>query len=406
LICCRSAEFVNRLTPYCLSLAMVDQLPPGYTPEDIAAADKLDELGARLRRDTGISYEYDGCLEYSELGDAVSLREKLSQLATAEQHRLLNSVDQSGRTGVVLAAKRGECAVAEVLLNAGAPPSTPDGYGATALHYASSRGHAEFVKLLLRHRCDVDKKDDDGATALHWAVGTEVVDVLLDVEADLSMRARDGKNPVMLASARGDAGAVQALVQRMLKGPEAWRCLDAQDNAGMTAHALASVAGHQDVCELLESLGAIVAAVKSSAEEPPLDALFTAARCGDVGTCERLLKSETIDVETEVGGETALLVAASLGPKGSRTVQALLQARADPNHADPFMQETPLIKVVYSGGDCELLWLLLEAKADASLMEKAGRSAADIASSWGQTDSVLILRAAAAGENLGLGGLD
>merc|ERR1712050_471211 len=98
------------------------------------------------------------------------------------------------------------------------------------------------------------------------------------------------------------------------------------------------------------------------------------------------------DVDADVGGETALLAAA--GAKAGRAVEVLLRARADPNRADAFLKETPLARAVLAGCSCELLWLLLEAKADPLKEDLSGRTAASIAESWGHLQAVEILKAA------------
>jgi len=116
------------------------------------------------------------------------------------------------------------------------------------------------------------------------------------------------------------------------------------------------------------------------------DAFLEAARRGDASACAKFLE-EGIDAEAEIGGETALLLAA--GAACSRAVETLLQGRADPNHADPFMGETPLIRAVLSQSTPEMLWMLLEAKADPTKEDVSSRTAANVAEVWGYNDSAL-----------------
>merc|ERR1711924_97081 len=137
--------------------------------------------------------------------------------------------------------------------------------------------------------------------------------------------------------------------------------LDAQDANGSSAHSLAVAAGHLDA-----------SAAPSSKVICRQDAFFEAARQGDADACARFCR-EGIDLEAEVGGETALLLAANSA--SSKVVKALLSARADPNHADAFLCETPLLRAVLSKSSSELLWMLLEAKADPSKQDLTGRTA-------------------------------
>merc|ERR1712216_228135 len=86
-------------------------------------------------------------------------------------------------------------------------------------------------------------------------------------------------------------------------------------------------------------------------------------------------------------------------------VEALLHGRADPNHADPFLGETPLLRAVLSKSTNEMLWMLLEAKADPTKEDLGWRTPAQLAAAWGNSEAADILKAAAAGE-LRLGAMD
>lgn len=335
-------------------------------------------------------------LEASEFGDASSFRERLAQLSGDEKRKLLRSVDQQGCTGLLLFAKKGDAEMVDLMLDAGAIVHDADSTGATALHFAAGRGVPAVVKSMLAWAADVEAKDERNDTPLMWARGGQATELLIEARADVSARNISGQTALMIASRNGDEEKIRVLAQ-LCNGE-----IDACDSQGCSAHAAAIAAGHLEAAELLVSLGAKADGKVASRMIRREDALLEAARRGDAAACADFLR-DGIDVEAEVGGETALLLAA--GATCGRAVEKLLQGRADPNHADPFLGETPLIRAVLGKGTNELLWMLLEAKADPAREDVCGRTAASIAAAWKNSEAADILKAAAAGE-LSLGAMD
>ncbi|CAK0801064.1 unnamed protein product [Prorocentrum cordatum] len=351
----------------------------------------LGSLAQRFEKD-GIDTAFleEPFLEESELGDGESLRARLVTLSPDDRRKFLKTVDQHGRTGLIIAARRGDADLTAVLLDAGANPNECDASGSTALHYAGGRGSAAVVEALLNARADIEKKDDQGETPLLWAGSVRALGLLLRAGADAHARGCRGRTALMLASARGDADSVELLAQ------QAGTDLDLCDDSGTSAHATAVTAGHSAVADLLVRLGAAATpqlAPRIAARE---DALHEAARSGDAGACRSFLAGGDVAVDHEVAGETALLLAAGCG--SAAAVEVLLQHRADPNRADGFLQETPLMRAVLGGCAQEVLWLLLEARADPSLGDLSGRTPLDAAVAWKSHAGAKILQAAAAGQ--------
>jgi ankyrin repeat protein len=360
----------------------------GYVAE--TATQYLDKQGVDPRF---FSEEF---LEASEFGDPSSLRQLLSQLSPDETRELLRKVDQQGCTGLLLFAKRGDAEMVKMLLDAGAIVNDADTSGATALHYAASRGSAATIKLLLEFGAVVEAKDDRSDTPIMWARGAQSTSLLLEAGADANAKNVSGQTALMIASRTGDDSRLEVLAR--LPGVD----LDAVDSQGVSAHAAAVAFEHHDAAELLVSLGAKSEVKQSSRITRCEDAFLEAARCGNADKCADFLR-EGMDIEAEVSGETALLLAA--GAARSRAVEKLLECRSDPNHADAFLGETPLIRAVLSKSSNETLWMLLEAKADPAREDLAGRTAASVAAAWGYSEAADILKAAAAGE-LSLGAMD
>jgi len=70
------------------------------------------------------------------------------------------------QTPIHMAARRGNLAIARVLLDGGADLEARDKKGETPLRRAVNCGHPEFVSLLLAHGADVNARDDAGKSML------------------------------------------------------------------------------------------------------------------------------------------------------------------------------------------------------------------------------------------------
>jgi hypothetical protein len=113
------------------------------------------------------------------------------------------------------AARNGDAAVVQKLLEEGVDVNTKFRYGATALSYACDRGHLEVVKVLLARGADVDVKDTFyGATPLSWAAGpaqarkpqhAEIVGLLLK-------RGAQGKEQALMTAVRGPDAAMLGVI--------------------------------------------------------------------------------------------------------------------------------------------------------------------------------------------------
>ncbi|CAL1166326.1 unnamed protein product [Cladocopium goreaui] len=352
----------------------------------------FDLYEKRLEEENGVRVDLvtQSFLEASELGDADSLRRKLNGLNVDQRRELVHAVDQQGASGLLLAVKGGKKEVAKVLLDFGANPNDADSSGATAGHYASMRGDPGLLKLLLDARCDAGRVDDRQDGLLAWAKGPEVVQLLLDAQADPAQRGVGGQTALMYACERGDFSAARALAM----GGER-QLLSVLSDAGESAWSLAKSNGHQEIVEMLSELGVEAPASQSRLMHRE-EVLWDAAKMGDAQAIRQVTArcdDTPLDVNVqEPGGDTPLLLACGVGFGAAAAVEVLLQARADPNLPDPYMGETPL-----GGSSLKVLMLLLEARADPTLKDLTQRSAADIAESWSYSDAKEVLMAAQEG---------
>src|SRR6266545_4979069 len=114
------------------------------------------------------------------------------------------------------AAMKGDREAVRALLKQGADVSAPHGDGMSALHWAADRGDAALAEMLVYAGANVRAVTRIGQyTPLHLASKTgsaSVVDALLKAGADPAARATTtGVTPLHLAAASGNAEVVKAL---------------------------------------------------------------------------------------------------------------------------------------------------------------------------------------------------
>ncbi len=218
----------------------------------------------------------------------------------------------NGYTPLQVSARRGNRAVAAVLLARGA---TLDLFSAAAL------GDLKSIEGLLREApAGIAATDEYGATALHWAIAsgqTPAAHLLIDHGADVNHPDSKGRAPLLLAATSADPTVSQFLLEN----------------------------------------GATVD-------------LFSAAALGEADRLEALLAANpSLSHAKDVGGWTALHWAARTGQ--SMTGRLLLEHGAPVDARDGFGR-TPLWAAAYEGRHLPLVELLLAAGAEAGVKDMFG----------------------------------
>jgi len=129
----------------------------------------------------------------------------------------VKAANRYGITPLTLAITNADSAMVEMLLQAGADPNTTLPGGETVLMTAARVGTLASVKSLLARGAQVDSKDEKHAqTALMWAAAeghAPVVQMLIEVGADLKARLASGMTPLLFAVREGRSDVVRVLLK-------------------------------------------------------------------------------------------------------------------------------------------------------------------------------------------------
>ena len=248
--------------------------------------------------------------------------------------------------------------VVKVLLKHGASlKSAVTLHDLTPLHLAARHGHAEVVKVLLENEANVTARDKNGLTPLHTASEysrAPVVNLLLDAHADCNATNNDGDTALILACRNGS----HMVVRRLLSNQECqigfirqgrWPALSVSSYFGfykcaqllLENHAdteiqeleigtrlyHAALNGHLELCHLLLQHGANPNTL--FAKNPILP---ESARAGDLEIVKVLIKHGAELNATDSEDQSALQKASMKGDKA--LVAYLLDRGADVYHED------------------------------------------------------------------------
>jgi ankyrin repeat protein len=129
----------------------------------------------------------------------------------------VKAANRYGVTPLSLACTNGDGAMVELLLKAGADPNAALPGGETPLMTAARTGALSSVKALVARGASVNSKDERrGQTALMWAAAeghADVVQALIDADADFGTRVPSGFTPLLFAVREGRIDVVRVLLK-------------------------------------------------------------------------------------------------------------------------------------------------------------------------------------------------
>ncbi|SFC24096.1 hypothetical protein SAMN05216344_11219 [Polaromonas sp. OV174] len=123
----------------------------------------------------------------------------------------VNAVNAKDESPLMLAALKGNLALAEKLIAKGADTNKT---GWTPLHYAASGGQLAIISLLLEHSAYIDAESPNGTTPLMMAAmygTTAAVNLLLREGADPQLKNQQGLSALQFAQRGNRPDAVEAI---------------------------------------------------------------------------------------------------------------------------------------------------------------------------------------------------
>jgi ankyrin repeat protein len=232
----------------------------------------------------------------------------------------------AGDASLVTAAKDGDRAAVQSLVNGQAKRAVAGTEGTAALVWAATRNDLAMADLLLRAGANAKAANEFGATPLYAAAAhpdPAMAEKLLAAGADPNAPLMSGETPLMEASRRGNLATVRVLLSKNAN-PNA-----RESNGGQNALMWAVSQRQSAVVEELIKHGADVQAGSKSGFTP----LMFAAQQGDDDSARILLRAgaKPNDAQPKTGF-TPLMIASAMA--NTKAVDVLLDNGADPNLAD------------------------------------------------------------------------
>ena len=296
-------------------------------------------------------------------GDVVTLR------ALLEQGSDVNARFGDGMTGLHWAARKGDAAIAEVLIGAGADLEATTRIGAhTPLHVASAAGRASVVKGLLLAGANANAMTTTGATPLHFAAASgNALAVAALVEHGANVNAAEpqwGQTALMFAAAAGRTEVVEILLEGEADPSIAAKVVDLVER------------NEYDQSERRERNKHIAKLRAAAMKDAPIESSTPRETETEPEDRDEALRrgGEPVPLDYAAlvashGGLTPLLLAAREGHVG--TALALIQSTADINQVSAADNTSPMLIAMFNG-HFDLAMQLFELGADPSVASDAG----------------------------------
>jgi len=320
----------------------------------------------------------------SSVADAAMKGDRDAVRALLKQGADVSAAKGDGMTALHFAAERGDAAMTEMLVYAGANVSAVTRIGQyTPLHIASRGGNLAVVQALLKAGANVSARTTtSGVTPLHLAASSgnaEVVALLLDHGADADAGESEwGQTPLMFAAADNRVDAIRVLLERGADATVKTRTIDIAHQSALDRAASdrqkkvleASVPkGQQPTPRQVQAAIEASRELFASGKIPPPEEKPAAGRGGrggadDANAANSFNPEEINPPVSNKGGMTALLHAARQGH--FEAVRALLDGGAPIDQVGSGDATSPLLMSVING-EFDLAMFFIERGANPNL---------------------------------------
>ncbi|KAM7447031.1 hypothetical protein ABFA07_004677 [Porites harrisoni] len=164
----------------------------------------------------------------------------------------IDSLDECGRTPLMLAATFGKKAAFGMLIRNGADPHLKCSFGECLLHFAAEGGNTHILRHLLLLNLDVNQRNDVGVTPLATAAiwgKQRAFKLLLENNANEFLISKDGYSVLHFAAFNGSVPIIRKLILRGLDP-------NLEDRFGITPLITAAEESKCEAVQYLVSIGA------------------------------------------------------------------------------------------------------------------------------------------------------
>ncbi|CAF0861351.1 unnamed protein product [Rotaria sordida] len=193
-----------------------EQITNQHNSQTISSSSKKNQLYSQSPYSSSSSNPPDRILNQKFHIAALTGNLNLLQELLTKSHLPIDCRDKENSTALLLSCARGHYSCVDYLLKNGADPNARRITGASPLYFAASYHHTRIVELLLNtYKAIVNLSTFDGSTSLHVACErgfTDVVQLLINSQANINAKMNDGTTAIMLACQNGHLSLVDMLI--------------------------------------------------------------------------------------------------------------------------------------------------------------------------------------------------
>ncbi|ESP03528.1 hypothetical protein LOTGIDRAFT_171317 [Lottia gigantea] len=198
-------------------------------------------------------YRYSNVSKQTSIHHAVDRKDVKFLIPLVKGGANLNIQNSEGETPLLVSIRRGNIDSSVMLIENGADINLSNSDKTTPLMTAIHYDRIDVAILLIKKGCELDTQDNDKETALHLAVRNECITLLVRSGADINIRYKDGKTPLMKIIMNGRCGIAEYIVELFLQRG----CnINVVDNENKTALHVALETKKYNVVQLLLQHGA------------------------------------------------------------------------------------------------------------------------------------------------------